>query len=118
MTAESNHDDELILALASGASWRRAATAVGISPATVGRRLANDDFRRRVTERRAELLDAASGHLVATMRLAAVTLRKLLKSDSDAVKLGAAKCALDLAMSVRAAVDFEKRLLDLEARSQ
>ena len=116
MNADSNHDDELILALAGGASWRRAATAVGISPATVGRRLADADFRRRVTERRAELLDAASGHLLATMRLAAVTLRKLLKSDSDAIRLGAAKCVLDVAMSVRAAVDFEKRLLDLEAK--
>ena len=72
MNAESNQDDELILALAGGASWRRAATAVGISPATVGRRLSDPDFRKRVTERRAELLDAASGHLVAAVQLVLV----------------------------------------------
>ena len=47
---------------------------------------------------------------------AADTLRGLLKADSDAVKLGAARSLLELGTKLREAVELEERLTDLERR--
>ena len=118
MSAEMDHpDDALILALASGSSWRQAAKLVGIGQATVGRRMKDTAFRALVTERRAALLDEAAGRLVGLMRQASATLKSLLGSQSDAVRLGAARCVLDAAVSIQSVIAFERRLSELEGKT-
>ncbi len=121
MSAETNHneaDDALILSLATGLSWRRAAKQTGVSPATVGRRMKEPRFRQLVTERRAELLNEVSGKLTGLMRQAAATLKKLLTSKSDVVRLGACRVILESAVSIRSVVEFEERLASLEGKSK
>lgn len=108
--------DALVLALASGLSWRAAARQAGCSHSTVARRMADPGFRLRVSARRAEMLDSASGRLSALMTDASKTLKALLSSPSDAIRLGAAKEILSAAVALRASVDHEARLTALESR--
>jgi len=61
-------DDELILALAAGATVREAAEQAGISERTAHRRLADADFRRAVDEARGRMFDAALGRLAGLAR--------------------------------------------------
>jgi hypothetical protein len=56
-------EDELILALAAGASVREAAERAGIDERTAQRRLADADFRRAVSQARGRIFDAARGRL-------------------------------------------------------
>ena len=116
MAAKLTHDEAAVLALASGLSWRQAAKQSGMSPRTIARRMSLPEFRRQVTERRAALMDEAAGRLTAMTRNATVTLKKLLDSKSDVVRLGAARIILESAVNLRTVVEFEQRLNDLEAK--
>jgi hypothetical protein len=88
-------DEQLLLALAAGASVAVAASQAQCSERTVRRRLADPGFRQRVSETRGELVQAAVGRLSAIGSIAADELLRLIKSgDSDQVKLGAARAVL------------------------
>lgn len=116
MAAKMKQDEAAVLALASGLSWRQAAKQSGMSPRTIARRMALPEFRKHVAERRAALLDEAAGRLTAMTRYATVTLKKLLDSKSDVVRLGAARVILEAAVNLRTVVEFEGRLNDLESK--
>ena len=58
-----NADEALALALATGQTLRAAAAATGISERTATRRWADPDFRRRVSEARAGMVQRALGRL-------------------------------------------------------
>src|SRR5579862_3756573 len=107
-------DMVLILALASGNTVRSAARQAGIGERTAARRMADAAFRQRVQETRAALVERALGKLARGSARAVETLRKLLKSDSDTVKLGAARTILELGSKLRESVELEKRIIDLE----
>lgn len=107
-------DDELILALAAGATVRDAAEQAGIGERTVYRRLADTDFRRAVNDARGRLFDAALGRLANLASEAADTLGRLMKSDKPTVALGAAKAALELGPRLRELTELEDRLARLE----
>lgn len=74
-------DDELILALAAGVSVSEAADRAGVGERTAYRRLLDVDFRRRVSEARGRLFDAALGRLANIATKAADTLERLMESD-------------------------------------
>lgn len=115
MTPKLTRDDAMILALASGLSWRAAAKQAGTSHSTIARRMATPEFRQKVIERRSALMDQAAGLLTGAMSRAVKTLRKLLASGDDQVKLGAARAILASAINVKSLVEFEQRLAALES---
>ena len=109
-------DEAIIVALAGGRTVQAAARVAGVAESTIYRRLRETEFRRRVTETRAEFTARALGNLAAASTAAAGTLRRLLKAKSEAVRLSAARSILELGTKLRDSVELEQRILALEAR--
>lgn len=95
MTARQ--DETLIDALMTGANITQSAAASGYSAATVGRRLRDDDFRRRLAAAQADTRDRAVRALVTTSGTAVRTL--LMAATNEAVpwptRVRAAQALLD-----------------------
>src|SRR5215471_3568818 len=111
-------DQAIIVALASGQTIEAAARAAGVGESTVYRRLRDAGFRVAVATARAEVTARALGKLAAASTAAASTLRKLLRAESEAVRLSAARSILEMATRLRETVEFEQRLLALESQEQ
>jgi hypothetical protein len=110
-----NADDQLLLALACGATVENAARQVGVSARTAYRRLAEPAFRRRLQALRADMVSRTAGTLTAAASEAVRTLLELLKNPtSPAVRLGAARAVLEIGMKLREMADLEERLAALE----
>ncbi len=107
-------DAALLLALAAGQTVRDAARSAGIGERTATRRVADPDFRRRVTELRADMVGRALGRMADGMTDAADTLRALLNAEGESVRLGAARSMLELSVKLRESVELEERLSALE----
>ncbi len=83
------------LLLASGRNIETAARLVGCAAMTVKRWLRDQPaFKERIRELRRDLTERAAGVLAAAMTDAAWTLRKLLKSKSESIRLKAAEALL------------------------
>src|SRR5262249_45162798 len=107
-------DEVLVLHLASGTTVEAAAELAGISRATAFRRLKDVEFQRRVKQARGEMIERAAGHLAAGATEASITLRNLLASECEKVRLAAAKTIIEGVLKVRDATEFEERLAQLE----
>ena len=107
-------DDRLSVLLASGKTVRDAAAETGISESTAFRRLTDPEFGQQLIQARAVLWDGALAQLTNLSGKAVATLGELLDSDSDPVRLQAAKNVLELGTKLREAVDFDLRLLQVE----
>ena len=118
MAGKLRQDDDLIEQLARGETIRRAARLAGFSERSAHRRLADPAFRLRIQEIRAAAIENTSARLSHASNEAALTLRYLLTSESDAVRLGAARAILDTSMRYREAIDFETRLSALETAAK
>jgi AcrR family transcriptional regulator len=112
--ARHGADDALVLAIATGCTREQAAERVGLSAATVYRRLGDPDFRRRVAAVRAELLEQAIGRLVDATTEAADTLRSLLTAESESVRHAAARTLLEQATKGLETLDLAVRIEQLE----
>lgn len=85
----------MIAALAAGKSYDAVAHLTGISKATVGRRMRQPAFRRKVRMARRLILDRAVSLLAQGAIEAVIVLRRLLlRSASEKIKLGAARAIL------------------------
>ncbi len=111
-------EEELILALATGATVREAAERAGGDERTAHRRLADADFRRAVSEARGRLFDAARGRLAGLASKAVETLARLMESDKPSEALGAAKVVSELGPRLRESTEFEERINRLEQNEQ
>ena len=109
------HETKLVIALAGGATVRTAAKAAGIGERTAHRHLEDPDFRRQVQKARAAMIDQATGQLARSSTRAAGTLRKLLASADERVKLAAARHVLTLLTHLRESGELLERLEALEA---
>ena len=107
-------EDELILALAAGATVREAAEQAGVGERTAYRRLADADFRRAVSQARGRMFDAALGRLAGLASKAAETLERLMENDKPPVALGAAKTVFELGPRLRKSTEFEERISLME----
>jgi putative ubiquitin-RnfH superfamily antitoxin RatB of RatAB toxin-antitoxin module len=107
-------EQELILALAAGATVREAAEKSGIGERTVYRRLAEAAFRRAVKEARGRMFDSAVGQLAGLTSKATETLQRLMESDKPSEALGAAKAVLELGPRLRRATELEERICGFE----
>jgi len=107
-------DLALLVALARGESVRDAAREAKLGERTAWRRMSDPEFRRRLSEIRADVIDRATGRLADASSEAAQTLRTLLGAESETVRLGAARAILELGNRLREACEMEERLRALE----
>jgi molybdenum-dependent DNA-binding transcriptional regulator ModE len=108
-------DQELLLALACGASVESAARKAGVSVRTAYRRLENPQFRQRLQALRTSMVQRAAGTLIAAGLEATKTLLALLQPpNTGAVRLGAARTVLEVGVKMREVSDLEERLANLE----
>jgi hypothetical protein len=100
----SGKREAVALAVASGLSLRKAAAQCRVGQRTVMRWHAGDEtFRRRIAELRTQLFDRAVGRLCRLGGKSAAVLGKLPDSDSERIRLAAAKEILSAAMTARQA---------------
>jgi hypothetical protein len=112
-----NADQQLLLALACGATVESAAQKAGVSVSTAYRRLADPDFKRQLQAVRADMVQRTAGALTAAATEAVRTLLELQKATNPAaVRLGAARAVLEIGMKVREVAELEERLAALEER--
>jgi len=107
-------DDALVFAVARGLTVRQAAEEAGLGERTAHRRLADPEFRRRVSAVRGELMEQAGGRLSDAATQAVDVLRKLLDSDADTTRLAAARTILQQSVTLRTAAELEQRIARLE----
>jgi len=112
---KQNRDDQLILALAGGATVRDAAAKAGVGERTAHRRLEDAAFRSRVTEARCRMFDQAIGQLAEAAATAVATLQSLLKNESATIQLRAARAILAHGQRLNESMSWELRLQALEA---
>jgi hypothetical protein len=108
-------DIALLTALAAGYSIKDAARIARVGERTAHRRLDDPAFKERVAEMQAQFLSEAVGRLSNATTEAAKTLRNLLDSQSDSVRLSAARAILEFATKLRESVELERRMAVLEA---
>ena len=117
MTKLRKADDPLLLALACGLSAEQAARQAGVSVTTAYRRLEDAAFAARLGDLRAAMLARAAAMLTAAAVESVRTLADLLKpANAPATRLNAARAILEHGVKLRALVEVEARLHDLEDR--
>jgi len=109
-----NRETSLVLALARGQSVRGAATAAGYSERQAHRKVADPQFRQKVSDMRTRLVDQTVGLLTDANVAAVKTLRSLLDGEPMSVRLSAAKAIVELSVKLRENVEFSERLEKLE----
>jgi len=110
-------DEQLISALACGATKEAAARQAGVSLSTVHRRLADPEFCRELQAFRADIVQRTAGALTAAGLEFVKTLIALVGAGTPpSTRLGAAKAGLELGMKVRENADLEQRMAALEER--
>jgi hypothetical protein len=77
-----------------------------------------DDYRLQIAALRFEIIDRALGMITAATIEAVTTLQELLRSDSEHVKLGAARAILEYVNRLRESVDLERRVAAMEETSR
>src|SRR5947209_7078638 len=91
------NDERILMALACGATYAKAAQEAGTSERTVRRKMSDAAFRAKLHRLRGEALERAGGALTAAALKAVQTLLSLQDANQPAsVRLGAAKAVLEL----------------------
>jgi hypothetical protein len=112
-----NADQQLLLALACGASDEQAAVQSGLSVRTVHRRKQEPDFKRQLRGLQSDMRRRTLGILTAASVQSAATLVLLQKDDVPSpTRLGAANSVLAKMMKLGEHTEFEERLGALEER--
>jgi hypothetical protein len=105
----------LAILLAQGQTIKEAAAELRIGERTAYTWLADRRFEAHVSDVRSRMLDAALGRLADSATRAVDTLVDLLENGRDSVRVRAALGILDTMTRMREHVEFERRLLALEA---
>jgi hypothetical protein len=105
--------EQVALLLASGLTAKEAAAAAGVAERTVANWRAEDGFRARVVALRSGLMERAVGRLASHMADGAEALHGLLKAESEAVRLGAAKALLELGAKLHEGIDLAQQVQEL-----
>jgi len=115
MARTKKSDDRLLAALLQGRSISDAASLADMSRRTASRRMADEDFRRRLKDARAQVVHEVGRKLTAAATVAADETLKLMKeSESEAIRLGAARLIFENELRIRESVDMGERLDKLE----
>jgi transposase len=101
--------------VAGGASLRGAAKLVGVNGATVRGWARTDWWKQGVARLRARAMDRAAGKLSRAIVSAVDVMDELAHtSEDDQLRLRAAQAVVDTTLRVRAMVDTEQRIAELE----
>ncbi|MSR53835.1 MAG: hypothetical protein EXS09_11175 [Gemmataceae bacterium] len=116
----SDHDSQekdllLATAIASGATISMAASQLDISRFTVQKRMADPAFRKLISDLRGEMVANALGRMSENLTRAADAVTTLLDAPEPHIRLRAARLLFIQTAKLRDSVDFDNRLLDLEA---
>jgi hypothetical protein len=106
--------DELVLALAAGATMREAAEHAGVEEQTAHRQLADAEFRRAVSRARGRLFQTAFGRLAGLASKVPGIFGRLMESDQPSVARRAAKAVLVLGPRLRESAELEERISRLQ----
>jgi len=98
-TTSAVQGDRIILALLQHGQLEKAAAALGLSTATIWRRLKKPEFQERLRKARAEAFSEATGRLTYSTNVAVDTVLEIMndKSEPAAIRLRAAAYVLDFA---------------------
>ena len=117
MAKVKRNEDQLLLALACGASVEQAARQAGVHPQTARRRLHDPAFQGRLDALRTEMVTRSAAMLTAAGVESVRTLVELQKSPTaPATRLQAAKAVLDLGVKLRALAELEALLAGIGER--
>lgn len=104
----------LIWLLAAGNSVAEVAILTGISERTIYRRQQEPEFQAALIEAREVMADQAIGDLASSMGKATRTLKELLNSQNERVRLMAAERVILLYLKVRDFVEIEAKAEAIE----
>ncbi len=108
-------DETLLMALACGATVEEAATKAGLCRKTAAKRVGEAAFQGRLRDLRGDMAKRASSMLTAAGMSSVRTLLQLQEvTNPPAVRLGAARAALEIGLRIRETVEMEDRLLQVE----
>jgi HEAT repeat protein len=116
MAASNAKRAAVILLLASGQTASAAAAQAKVGVRSVYRWQAEESFAAEVRQARAELFARGAAVLAGGMFEAAEVLRALLKSQSETVRMAAARQVLQLAADLRRETDTEETIAELRER--
>jgi hypothetical protein len=108
------NEQQVLLAMACGATVEAAAKQADVHPRTVYRRMRDPKFRRELARIRGEMVGRTAGMLTATSLEAVKALHDLLKTGTPTLKHSAARTVLEFTTKIREIVDLESRMQDLE----
>ena len=111
-----DRDDLIAYHLARGATREEAGRAAGCCKRVVYNRLADPGFKPRVTEFRRALIDEAVGKLATVAGRAVEVLSAALDDDRATIRVRAATTLLDALLRVRAHMELDERLTEIERR--
>jgi hypothetical protein len=109
---------KLINALLTTATVKAAAESLKLNESTVRRALDNPDFQRELRKHCRKLVQGTVARLQEHSAMAGLMLAKLLHSENEAIKLGAARTILQLAVKGVEVQDLEARIEELERLAQ
>jgi hypothetical protein len=114
--SKKNPHGPLVVALAAGLSITAAAERAGCDRKTVYTRMKDPEFMRLVTEARDQMISRAVGKIARTASQSVDTLRGLLKSKNETVRLGASRAILDVVFKMNEHKELSARLAEVESR--
>ena len=100
--------------LAGGLSLRQTAKRVKVGERTLYRWSRDPNFAAEVAQLRAAMLRRGAGQLARLIGRAVKTLKELLESDDERIRLGAASRVLEQATRIIEMAELERRLQALE----
>jgi hypothetical protein len=110
-------EEQLLMALACGATVEQAAAKCGLSERTVYRRLEDASFCQRLQKVIADMVKRTAGMLTASGGEASKTFLALLKEPTPpATRHAAARSIIELGIKTRETADLEQRIASLEQR--
>ena len=112
------NDEQLIAALVSAGTVRKAASAAGCSESTIRNRLKDAEFRAMYEERKS--LQTAAASMLAKLEDATSAISDLMSDEGCPanVRLAAADSLLRHCLRYLSAADIERRLAALEAAQE
>ena len=110
-------EETLLMSLACGATVVQTAQQAKVSERTVYRRLAEPEFRQRLSSLKDEMVQRTASMLRAASLEAVKTLVSLLNPSTPAsVRFSAGRSIVELNLKLREAVELDDRLKALEGK--
>lgn len=102
--------------VANGKTIKDASEELGIPERTAYRYSGSPEFKRRVSEIRTEILDAATGRITSAASVAVATVLELLGSTNEpSVRLNASKAIINAVRPLSELGELRQRIAALEA---